>query len=270
MGETIMNIKEASKHVQECKSEVYTTADKITAYEQKFEVQLPDEIKWFTMNIGELERFNKYDEDNSPKHLSLVLGSMKYIIILIAIFTSIDLYSQESKCGYKYECVCDTLNESVNSSYEFSDIVIEGVVLMVDTISVAKIIYADSANKIINDTLINSVCAKKVLETEKVLLVKIQVQKTFKGEIDSTEVFILSPLKESSCSYSDFQVNTKFVVYATNNLTADIYFLWTLDKDYFYLKPEYRFWTNKCKRTRISNAGEINELKKITELNKPN
>lgn len=188
---------------------------------------------------------------------------MKYwgaIIFLLISFTTI---SQNKDCGYKNECICDTTDESLLNSYNISAIVINCEVIKIDTISIKEIITPTSVLKIKNDTLSKSECAKHVLPKEKVIRIKVKVLEIFKGEIIANEVYILTPFSEKYCGYNNFVKNEEFIIFGTLNETADFYFLWTFDSDYFYLKTEYSIWTNKCKRTALTKKSEILELRRI-------
>ena len=194
---------------------------------------------------------------------------MKYLISLVIILLfNTALFSQGQDCGYKTECVCDTLNASVADAYGISDFVIAGSVHKIDTISIAEIIHSDSAQQIQQDSLPDSACAKSVLAEQMVLAVEIEVEEAFKGGLEGNSLYVVTPLKESSCHFSGFTVGQHFIVYGTDNTTADIYFTWTLDRDFFYLKPAFRSWTNQCKRTGVANAAEMDELREIVKAGK--
>ena len=186
-----------------------------------------------------------------------------WILLIIPLLTSTFLYSQNKECGFKTYCECDTLNESIENSFETSSIVIEGTVIEIDTISISEIVKPISVSKIKNDTLDKSKCAKSVLNSEKVIKVKVRVEEIFKGDIDKKVMYIITPLKSESCSYSNFKLKSKYAIYSTKNRIADLYFLWTFDQEYFELKEEYIYWTNKCKRTSEYNKKKVVELKQM-------
>ena len=188
---------------------------------------------------------------------------MKNLILFTALLISTSICAQNKECGYKEQCECDTLSESIEYSFKISDVIIEGIVLKTDTISISEIITPLSLSTIKNDTLLKSQCAKSVLKLERVIKATIGINEEFKGDIKKKEIYILTPLKIESCGYSYFKLNTRYVIYATQNETVDIYFLWTFDADYFHLKPKYTYWTNKCKRTGLSNNNDLEELRKI-------
>ena len=76
-------------------------------------------------------------------------------------------------------------------------------------------------------------------------------------------MYIITPLKSESCSYSNFKLKSKYAIYSTKNRIADLYFLWTFDQEYFELKEEYIYWTNQCKRTSEYNKKKVVELKQM-------
>ncbi|BDD07730.1 hypothetical protein FUAX_01620 [Fulvitalea axinellae] len=99
--------------------------------------------------------------------------------------------AQNDECGFKTECLCDTLKETVINSFEISDCVFQGKVIGIDTLSIAKIITNESILKINQDPFDRSECAKHVLKTEKVLRVKIRVNKSFKGLSQQQKIYVI-------------------------------------------------------------------------------
>lgn len=175
---------------------------------------------------------------------------------------SVNTLAQNEYCDFKEECVCDSIRD-VSYSVQHSDVIIHAMVIKIDTVSIEQTITHESILQIKNDTLSKSDCAKKVLENKKVIKVKVRVLAIFKGKIKAKEIFIQTPLGQKSCEYSNFKLNQEFIIYGTQNETADIYFLWTFDLDYFKLKPKYSIWTNKCKRTMLVQESEINKLREL-------
>ena len=196
---------------------------------------------------------------------------MKYLIIILTfLIITIPVFAQNNDCGFKTECICDTNNESVLHSFENSDVVIKGTVIKIDTLEVSEIIKTESAHSINQDSLKLSECAKQVLSNKKVLRTKISVENNIKGLSQEQEVYITTPLQANLCAYSEFILNQSYIIYGTINKTADIYFLWTFDKDFFELKSEYSIWTNTCKRTKLADEDEIKQLNEIKQsLTKP-
>ena len=148
-------------------------------------------------------------------------------------------------------------------SFENSDVVVQGTVSKIDTLDISEILTAESIIDINKDSLNRSECAKKVLKSKKVLRTKISVDKNFKGLSPHQEIYIITPLQDISCGYREFNLGESYIIYGTKNITADIYFLWTFDKDFFKLKQEYSIWTNACKRTKLADEGEIQQLNEI-------
>lgn len=188
-----------------------------------------------------------------------------WILILTLLITTISVFAQNNDCGYKTECICDTTNESVLYSMDNSDVVVHGKVVKIDTLEISEIITAESILSINQDSLKQSECAKKVLNTKKVIRTKITVDKSYKGLSQQQEIYIVTPLQENSCGYSEFRLGASYIIYGIKNRTADVYFLWTFDKDFFKLKQEYSIWTNTCKRTKLADKNEIMELNKIKQ-----
>lgn len=187
----------------------------------------------------------------------------KRIVFIGILISATQAFAQNKECGYKEECLCDTTNTTVLQSYKNSGFIIHASVIKIDTLSIKEIITEESISQINNDTLSRSECAKKVLFHEKVIRVKVRIKETFKGKPAAKEIFIITPYTKESCSYRDFNINKNLIIYGTQNENADIYFLWTFDRDYFKLKPEYTIWTNKCKRTMPAQGKELRELREI-------
>ncbi|WP_075344619.1 hypothetical protein [Tenacibaculum agarivorans] len=188
-----------------------------------------------------------------------------WILILTIHLACIPVFSQSNNCGFKTECECDTTKQTITYSVTYSDIVVQGTIKSVDTLDLSQIITKEAVLKIKQDTLPRSECAKSTLKDKKVLRSKIQLEKIYKGQSNQKYIYIITPIDKKFCSYSDFTINQEYLIYGTKNKTADNYFLWTFDQDYFLLKKEYIFWTNKCKRTKLT---ELNELKIIEDLTK--
>lgn len=188
-----------------------------------------------------------------------------WIITLAILIISIPVFGQNENCGFKTECSCDTTNNSLLNSFENSSVVVHGTVIKIDTLQISEIITPESVLAINKDSLSRSVCAKEVLKTKKVLRTKISVAKSYKGLTNHQEIYIVTPLQELNCGFTEFNLGESYVIYITQNITADIYFLWTFDMDFFELREEYSFWTNRCKRTKL--ADEV-ELKQLNELKK--
>ena len=183
------------------------------------------------------------------------------MLIFTLIMTTTLVFAQNDDCGFKTECICDTTNESILYSFENSDVVVQGTVSKIDTLDISEILTAESIIDINKDSLNRSECAKKVLKSKKVLRTKISVDKNFKGLSPHQEIYIITPLQDISCGYREFNLGESYIIYGTKNITADIYFLWTFDKDFFKLKQEYSIWTNACKRTKLADEGEIQQKK---------
>lgn len=193
-----------------------------------------------------------------------------WIITLAILITSIPLFGQDENCGFKTECSCDTTKKSLLESFENSYLVVHATVIKIDTLQISEIITPESVLAITQDTLNRSECAKEVLKTKKVLRTKISVTKSYKGADNQQEIYIITPLQELNCGFNEFILGESYVIFGTQNITADIYFLWPFDMDFFELREEYSFWTNRCKKTRLANEVELMQLEDLKKsLTKP-
>lgn len=90
-------------------------------------------------------------------------------------------------------------------------------------------------------------------------VIKIKVDRIFKGQMVSDTLTILTPPYGASCGYR-FQVGEKYIVYAT--IVDEMLMTNKLKRRTFDNKT---FWTHQCTRTRNWNAIEENEIIKETQ-----
>ncbi len=76
-----MRIEEVSEKLLACKEDSYYFGrdphEDILAYEKKFDLKLPEEIKWFVANIGEMNSAYSNKYENQARHFLLVLDDLK-------------------------------------------------------------------------------------------------------------------------------------------------------------------------------------------------
>ncbi|GAB2616206.1 hypothetical protein GCM10027035_10760 [Emticicia sediminis] len=161
-----------------------------------------------------------------------------YLTFLLTIFVIIKSYS----------CSCDG-EWTVPKNIKYSDVVFSGQVI-------SKTLTAnfDSLGvKFTGDTtqLLHSWAKNPTF------VVKIKVDKIFKGKTVSDTLTILTPPFSASCGYN-FQVGLKYIIYAT-----------TFDQTLMTGKLKRRasddktFWTHQCTRTRFWNSTEENEINRM-------
>jgi hypothetical protein len=90
-------------------------------------------------------------------------------------------------------------------------------------------------------------------------VVKIKVDKMFKGQLVSDTITILTPPNGAACGYH-FQVGQKYIVYAT--IFDELLMTDQLKRRTFDNKT---FWTHQCTRTQNWNTTEENEIIKETK-----
>lgn len=183
--------------------------------------------------------------------------------IFLFLFLSIPflLEAQEFVCGFKEECRCT--KTSIESSFETGNIIFEGKVLFIDTVSIGAIITAEAKLNIEQYTDTIASCAKRVLEKEKIVIAVLEINEMIKGDYQNRTINICTPLSNKSCGYVDFQKGEHFLVYGTIDEIADVFFTYTLDDDFFILKKEFRHFTNFCQRTAKTNKPELIILRKL-------
>lgn len=179
------------------------------------------------------------------------------------MFFSLSLEAQDSYCGYKDACNCAKQNARVSYSFEYSDFIISGTVLVIDTLSLSEIVQKKSIDTLELGLMEYSECAKKAFKTGRVIRTKIALSESFKGEIKEKEIYVLTPVNADHCAYLDFEEGKHYTIFGTINETADIYYTWSLADDFYILKADYIYWTNKCKRTQQTSKKEIKKLKRL-------
>ncbi len=95
-----------------------------------------------------------------------------------------------------------------------------------------------------------------------IAVVKIKVDKIYKGQLVSDTISILTPPNGAGCGY-DFQVGQNYIVYATlfnDLLTTEELKMRTFDNK--------TFWTHLCTRAQNWNITEENELIKAAKQGK--
>lgn len=90
-------------------------------------------------------------------------------------------------------------------------------------------------------------------------VVRIKVDKMYKGQLVSDTITILTPPNGAGCGY-DFQVGQKYIVYAT--IFDELSMTEKLNRRTFDNKT---FWTHQCTRTQNWNMTEENEIIKETK-----
>jgi hypothetical protein len=115
-------------------------------------------------------------------------------------------------------------------------------------------------------------CAQKVL-SKRIIVTEINVSKVLKGDITKDIITISTPLENRNCGNLGFIKGSEFLIYSTINEFADIYFVFSapledLPVEFFKLKPGFKYWTNKCKRTKLFSQIEYKALEKLTNNGK--
>lgn len=178
-------------------------------------------------------------------------------LFILIIFSAITLLSngQDLPCAYKTTCECDSTTK--DKFIDNSDLIFEGVVISIDTFPLSNVITSKSFKKLHADTLVYSACAKDVIDRTKVLTATIQISRVHKGKYQNKTIQICSPTESHLCGYHDFVIGEPYRVYATYDKTADIYYTYTLDYEYYFLKHNYRYWTNHCMQTKKISLIEL-------------
>lgn len=191
---------------------------------------------------------------------------MKNKLSLILFLIPFVLHGQDFVCGFKEDCECVRTKEDI--SFETSEMIFEGKVLFIDTVSLGSVITTAAKLNIEQSQDTITSCARLILKKEKVVVVKIEVKEIFKGTFQKREIYICTPIEKKNCAYVSFQKDKNFIVYSGIDETADIFFTYNLKDDYFILKEKYKYWTNYCRCTKRANKKEIEILRALREKNK--
>lgn len=173
---------------------------------------------------------------------------MKLLFLTILSSIALFLNGQDLPCGYRTSCECDSITN--DKLIDHSDIIFEGFVISKDTLPLSKIIKTKSLRKLYSDTMVFSSCANDVIHKTKVLIITIKISKLYKGKYQGKIIQICTPTEHQFCGNTIFMIGEQYRVYTTTDKTADIYYTFTLDYDYFFLKPKYQNWTNHCMNTK--------------------
>lgn len=180
---------------------------------------------------------------------------MKHFFLTILCAITLFSNGQDLPCGYKTTCECDSVTN--DKLIDNSDLIFEGVVISIDTLPLSKIITPKSLRKLYADTLVYSSCAKDVIARTKVLTATIKISKFHKGKYHNKTIQICTPIEYQLCGYHNFIIGESYRVYTATDKTADIFYTYTLDYDYFVLKPNYQNWTNHCMQTKKIKSTEL-------------
>jgi predicted Zn-ribbon and HTH transcriptional regulator len=147
-------------------------------------------------------------------------------------------------------CNCFACNcmdeEDINSHIQHADIVF-GVKV------ISKIITTnyDSLNISTTQNSSNSIFNWQEIASS---VVKIKVDKIFKGQAKADTIIIITPAYSASCGIN-FKQNEKYILYAT--LVDEISLRTQVNTSAFRNSV---FWTNECTRTQAWNSTEENEI----------
>ncbi len=142
-------------------------------------------------------------------------------------------------------CSCEG-KDNVANSIKYSNIVFSGQVisrsLTTNYDSLGIVVTGDTSKRYFN------------LPENQISVVKLKVDRIFKGKLVSDTLRILTPPNGASCGYR-FQIGEKYIVYAT--IFDEMLGTSQLERRTF---DNQTFWTHKCTRTQIWNTIEENKI----------
>jgi hypothetical protein len=149
-----------------------------------------------------------------------------------------------------FACSCEG-EATVPSSVKYSDVVFNGQVisrtLTTNYDSLGIVVTGDTSKMYFK------------WRDSPIAVVRIKVDKMYKGHLVSDTLTILTPPSDAACGYN-FQVGQKYIVYAT--IFDEMLMTDKLKRRTFDNKT---FWTHQCARTRNWNITEENEIIKVTK-----
>ncbi|GIV27280.1 MAG: hypothetical protein KatS3mg027_1094 [Bacteroidia bacterium] len=149
-----------------------------------------------------------------------------------------------------FACSCEGQG-TVSSSVKYSDIVFSGYV-----VSRTLTNNYDSLGVVVTGDTSKIYFKWREFPTA---VVKIKVERMYKGQLVSDTLTILTPPNGAACGYH-FEVGKKYIVYATQ--FDELLMTYKLKRRTFDNKT---FWTHQCTRTQIWNITEENEIIKVTK-----
>lgn len=149
-----------------------------------------------------------------------------------------------------FACSCEG-EGTVSGSVKHSDVVFSG-----EVISRTVTANYDSLGMVVTGDTSNMYLKWRELPTA---VVKIKVDKMFKGQLVYDTITILTPINGAACGYN-FQVGQKYIVYAT--IFDELLMTDKLKRRTFDNKT---FWTHQCTRTQNWNTSEETEILKETK-----
>ena len=144
-----------------------------------------------------------------------------------------------------FACSCDGKG-TVSGNVKYADVVFSGQV-----ISKTLTTNYDSLGIVVTGDTSKMYFSWREFPTT---IVRIKVDKMFKGQLVSDTLTILTPPNGASCGFS-FQVGQKYIVYAT--IFDEMPITDKLKRRSFDNKT---FWTHQCTRTQHWNITEENEI----------
>lgn len=170
---------------------------------------------------------------------------MKKLQIIIALLCLVAIKTFACSC---YEI---TVKEAINGA----QIVMKGKVI-------SKVLTHDLSDlsiiKTSDTTNINYLMAQRAL----MAVVKIKVNKRYKGKTISDTITVITPNNGASCGFN-FVIGNEYIVYATNYDS-------TFRSSKFERKSKdiNTYWTDLCSRTMLSDQSEEDQIKKILKKQK--
>lgn len=147
-------------------------------------------------------------------------------------------------------CSCDG-EGTVSASVKYSDVVFSGQVvsriLTTNYDSLGVVATGDTSNIYIK------------WRDRPTAVVRIKVNKMYKGQLVSDTLTILTPPNGGACGYN-FQVGQNYIVYAT--VFDEMLGTHDLKRRTF---DNHTFWTHQCTRTQNWNSAEESEIIKATK-----
>ena len=162
-----------------------------------------------------------------------------------------------------YSCSCNNIND-VQLNYTFGKKIFSGKVLSKQIVNVESTMNQDSLQYYIKNYPSRGI--HKFLKTDYILKTKFLIIEKYKGNFDSDTVIVYTPKLSSSCGYTFFENEKKFIIYENRN--PDPYFFFNMsNSNSINLARTNTIWTGMCTLTSRYTQEHANKLRKIVETN---
>ena len=166
-------------------------------------------------------------------------------------------------CHLTYACKCGGPG-TVQASFQYSDLIVHGVV-----VGKRRISFEDTIREDMIDKVRESLCedqSVEIFESHYVFEIRLRVVESYKQPVDDV-VTIYTTATGASCGYR-FEIDGEYIVYGSRKSNSYLFFSKVGEIEGDLLK-ENAYWTNHCTRTVEYNSQEACALQNVNEVEYP-